>query len=80
MARNMPVFFTRGQLVRTLREMADRVEVGDSFEGNIEYTMPWSEEIGDPETDHADGFRVRAAYRVGNLQGQGGMRMIGEIR
>lgn len=38
---------------------------------------------GDPQTT-TDGertdFMVRAAYRVGNSMGQGGMRMIGEMR
>jgi hypothetical protein len=31
-------------------------------------------------TDGPDtNFRVRASYRIGNSQGQGGMRMIGKI-
>lgn len=78
--KNRPIPLTREQLVEVLHTMAEHVEQGDSFEGSIEYTLPWSKEIGDPETDPPDTFRVRAAYRIGNLQGQGGMRMIGQLR
>jgi hypothetical protein len=67
-------------LLMLLDDIRAHVEADDSFEGFVEYTMPWSEEIGDPMTDGPDtNFRVRASYRIGNSQGQGGMRMIGKI-
>lgn len=60
--------------------MRARVAAGDSWEGLIQYGFPWLEEMGDPSTDaDRDGFRVEARYRVGNLQGQGGMVMVGEV-
>lgn len=65
-----PIFMTSEELVLVLRDMAERVEKNDSFEGSIEYTLP-------DILDAQDGFRVRASYRVGNLNGQGSMRMVG---
>jgi hypothetical protein len=78
----MPVYLTVDELVALLDDLRTRVAAGDSFEGSIEYTMPWSVELGDPEDDPSGqpGFRVRAAYRVGNTMGQGGMVMVGEMR
>lgn len=76
---NLPIFLSREELLEVLDDVRLRVERGDSWEGSLEYLLPWSEELGDPETDPPDGFRVRAAYRVGNLMGQGGMRMVGRI-
>lgn len=70
---NLPVPLSQGDLVLVLREMADRIEVGDSFEGSIEYSMPIDEQ-DIPEDTYA---MVRAAFRVGNRQGQGGMKVIG---
>jgi hypothetical protein len=58
---------SRTQLVELLRDMADRVETGDSMEGSVEYLL---------EDDGPGDLRVRACYRVGNLDGQGGMRII----
>lgn len=76
---NVPVFLTRAELIEVLDDIRRRVEAGDSWEGHLEYLLPWSEEMGDPETDEGDGFRVRAGWRVGNLMGQGGMRIIGKM-
>lgn len=76
---NVPIFLTQEQLVELLTDILNRVKAHDSFEGSIEYTMPWNKEFGDPETDGGNGYRVRAAYRVGNSQGQGGMRMVGKV-
>lgn len=77
---NLPVYLTQQDLLAVLDDMRERVAAGDSFEGSIEYTMPWSQEIGDPVTDpRGPGFRVRAAYRVGNTMGQGSLIVIGEI-
>lgn len=71
--KRAPVYLTTVQLLDVLDDIRERVSAGDSFEGSIEYLMP-------DEDDPADGFRVQGAYRVGNSQGQGGMRMIGELR
>lgn len=77
---NIPEPVTKEQLLSVLDDIRARVLADDSFEGSFEYTMPWSTEIGDPETDGPEiSFRLRAAYRVGNSQGQGGMRMVGTI-
>lgn len=56
-------------LAATLRDIAARVEAGDSFEGNISYTC-MDEECGPDE------FLIEGAYRVGNSEGQGGMRLL----
>lgn len=51
----------------------DRVAAGDSFEGFINYLMP---NEGDPLEVR---FRVHARIRVGNLQGQGSMVVVGSL-
>jgi len=73
---------SKDDLVLILKEMTERVEIGDSYEGYLNYLMP------DPiEDESAPGgyrfekghdFDVEARFRVGNLDGQGGMKMIGE--
>jgi hypothetical protein len=57
------------ELAALLREIANLVESGDSLEGSLQYLIP--------ETDE-DGLAVTASFRVGNLQGQGGIILIGE--
>lgn len=64
-----PSFMPREGLLAILDDIRRRVELGDSFEGFVQYLLP---DEGDPP----DGFRVSASYRVGNLQGQGGMRIV----
>jgi hypothetical protein len=61
---------TKAELLAILDDIRQCVQVDDSFEGSIEYLMPTDV---DPNAD----FMVRAAYRVGNSQGQGGMCLIG---
>ena len=63
---------TRHELLALLDDIRARVEAGDSYEGFLNYLMP-DDEPGPPDVE----FMVEARYRVGNLQGQGGMRMIG---
>ena len=70
---NYPVPVSRDTLLALLDDIRHHVEHGDSFEGSLEYLMP---EPGDPDDVE---FRLRAAYRIGNLQGQGGMRLIGSM-
>jgi hypothetical protein len=71
--KNTPVYLSRAQLLDVIDDIRAHVADGDSFEGHVEYLMP---DQGDPP----DGFRVKAAYRIGNLQGQGGMRIVGRMR
>lgn len=59
----------REDLKKVLQDIAERVGEGDSFEGNLSYT-------GLTPGLERDEFEVSAAYRVGNLEGQGGMRII----
>lgn len=70
---NLPIPATQDELVAVLLDMAERVRTGDSFEGSIEYLMPTVEDV--PEDTYA---LVRASYRIGNRDGQGGLRLIGE--
>lgn len=73
-----PIPLTQTELVAVLRNMAELVEEGDSFEGSIEYAMPIPETEGEtfPEGTYA---LVRASYRIGNSMGQGGLRTVGEL-
>jgi len=77
----IPVAMSKEQLVNLLEDITRRVQAGDSYEGNLQYEMP----IEDGQADVVPGwptadcdFWVTGTYRIGNLQGQGGMRMIGE--
>lgn len=55
----------RELLVKILKEIAAHVESVDSLEGSIEYSYSGSGE-----------FSVLGTYRTGNLDGQGGIRVI----
>jgi hypothetical protein len=94
---NMPVPCSRETLLALLDDIRHHVAEGDSFEGSLEYLMPYPEQCrecrgdgrippcvtcggtGEIEFPEGTDFVIRAAYRVGNLQGQGGMRMIGKM-
>jgi hypothetical protein len=67
---NRPAPASTEDLTAVLHDALERVSIGDSFEGFVEWLMPFDE----PELAGAD-FAVRARYRVGNLHGQGGMRV-----
>jgi len=67
---NRPAPASTSELVRVLLDVVSRVHMGDSFEGTITYTMPTDE----PELAGAD-FALVARYRIGNLDGQGGLRV-----
>jgi len=76
----IPEPVSKETLLAVLDDIRAHVEASDSFEGYLEYSLPWSEEIGDPATDgEGVDFRVKAGYRIGNSQGQGGFRMIGKV-
>jgi hypothetical protein len=83
MSDRIPVGMDRTQLAMVLNDMMKRVLEGDSYEGSIQYTMPEpatpeEERAGWPRADAE--FWVIATYRIGNLQGQGGMRLIGTVQ
>jgi len=96
---NKPVPVSKDTLLALLDDIRHHVERDDSFEGSLEYLMPYPEPCPDcghelanalsscdtcggtqeiPWPDDTD-FLLRAAYRIGNSQGQGGMRMIGAM-
>lgn len=54
------------ELANILRNLAEDIEDGDSFEGSFSYTC-MLEGLAPQE------FEVEAAFRVGNSEGQGGM-------
>lgn len=62
---------TKDELLLIIDEIRDRVAIGDSYEGFLNYLIPAN--LDDPNIV-AD---VEARFRVGNLEGQGGMKMIG---
>jgi hypothetical protein len=68
MSNLIPQKMTYEELGDLLEDIARRARAGDSDEGNIEYLM----------SDEGD-VEVRGVYRIGNLQGQGGIRMIGTV-
>ena len=62
---------SREDLLAILNEIRAGVASGDTLEGSIEFLLNYDDEPASLPYD------VRANYRVGNLQGQGGMRMLG---
>ena len=62
---------TQAQLIEILDDIRARVEVGDSWEGYLNYLLP------EPDDAPEVRYRVEARYRIGNLDGQGSMRMVG---
>lgn len=73
MSNLIPRRMSYAELADLLDDMARRVRAGDSYEGNIEYVIPLE------DTEGLDMVEVRGTYRIGNLMGQGGMRMIGDV-
>lgn len=65
-----PVTMTHAQLCGILEDVSRRVQSGDSLEGSVSWAIP------EDEAAPAGSFDVLASYRVGNREGQGGMRMI----
>ncbi len=68
---NKPLVVERRELSAILRDMADKIDAGDSWEGHLEYSY-WDEENGAGR----DQFSVMGTYRIGNLDGQGGVRLL----
>lgn len=73
--RNAPVALSKETLLEILTYMLEGVRTGDTLEGSIEFLLPYPP-AGDPED--AD-FMVMASYRHGNRQGQGGLRLVGQM-
>lgn len=77
----MPIPSTYAQVAEILRNMAEHVAAGDSFEGSIEYSIPTAEDALPPPASDDDQpeVLVRAVYRIGNTMGQGGYRIVGTM-
>lgn len=69
----VPVPMSRNELVAVLEDILAHVKSGDSFEGFLNYLIPGMEAM-----EQGVEFVVEARYRIGNLQGQGGMRIYGK--
>lgn len=67
---NRPAPADTEDVLGVLAEAAERVAIGDSFEGFITWVMPTDE----PELEGSE-FGLIARYRIGNLDGQGGLRV-----
>lgn len=80
--RLMPVYLTKDQFLAVLDDIRELVVADDSFEGSLSYELPWNTYCDPVREDDPSGpgFRVQASYRTGNSMGQGGMRMLGEMR
>lgn len=73
--KHVPEPMTYYALADLLEDMAASIRAGDSWEGFVEYLLP-------TDSEYDDGLQVdvRARYRIGNLDGQGGYRFIGSLR
>ena len=61
------------EFIRVLDHLRAETLAGDSLEGSFEWrSPPWN-----TTTDPID-FLVKGVYRIGNLEGQGGVQMIGK--
>lgn len=67
---NRPAPANTPDVLNVLRAAAEHVAAGDSFEGTITWVMPTDEE----ELEGYE-FGMVARYRVGNLDGQGGVKV-----
>lgn len=66
---NLPVALSTDELIEALEDVIAHLREHDSFGGFLEY---------DALTEVPEGkdFMVRAGYRIGNSEGQGGMRFV----
>jgi hypothetical protein len=65
---------SKEELLYHLRALVAGVEHGDTLEGNIAFLLNHEGNGGDG--DPALPFLVEGAYRIGNIDGQGGVRML----
>lgn len=68
---NRPAPASTHDVTATLINAAARVAENDSWEGTITWTLPDDDE---PELEGAE-FGLMARYRIGNRDGQGGLRV-----
>ncbi len=68
---------TRTELLELLDTARKGVDTGDSLEGGLEWLQPYYDPEDTIPPAPPDTFYVRVALRVGNLNGQGGMILIG---
>lgn len=66
-----PARLNKHELLAHLHAIVRGVESGDSLEGHINWMLPESDD------DESFTWDVVGAYRVGNLEGQGGMIVLG---
>lgn len=71
----IPVKMSYTDLADLLSSMASLIRSGRSFDGFIEYQLPDPTETSTLTTE----VMVRGSYRIGNSDGQGGVRIIGTI-
>lgn len=76
-----PAPMTTHELADTLVALAEAIRTGDSLEGSFEYLLPEHDDKHDGDTMHGGcpHVMVTAGWRVGNRNGQGGMRFIGSF-
>jgi hypothetical protein len=76
---NYPLPCGREAIEQVLGEMLAGVKSGDTLEGTVSFNVIVPE-MGFPAEVVAEyPFEMVARYRVGNLQGQGGLRTVGSI-
>jgi hypothetical protein len=63
------MILSKQQLLELLDDIRKHIISGDSFEGSIQYLIPESPK-------NYPNFEVKAVYRINNLHGQGGIRLI----
>jgi len=71
---NRPAPASQEDLENALENALEHVRMRDSWEGLIHWTMPTDES----ELEGAD-YGLLARYRVGNLEGQGGMHVFAPL-
>jgi len=72
-----PIKIPKTGLASILREMAKAVENNDSFEGSISYEICASDH--NSKTINMSIYDVTGSFRVGNSEGQGSMRIFGDL-
>jgi hypothetical protein len=72
--RNVATRLTKADLIIVLDDIRAAILADDSFDGSFDYTAG-----GFDETQATLTYDVRAAYRIGNSTGQGGLIVIGEL-
>lgn len=69
---NTPAPASTADVLGVMRDAFERFEAGDSMEGLIIWSVPVYDDM--PGFEDAE-YELMARYRVGNLDGQGGLRV-----